>query len=98
MSYIEKISDFEYISTIYAKPNSYQQRIEEDGEFLAVSLKSKATKNKANKELIKLLRNKLKISSTQIKFLSGLTSQDKKLKLIFFKKITREEIQENLLK
>ncbi|TXT62799.1 MAG: hypothetical protein BAJALOKI1v1_850007 [Promethearchaeota archaeon] len=97
MSYIQKLSEFDFILTVYVKPNSYQQKIEEDGKFLAISLKSKAKKNKANRELVKLLQSKLHLSSTQIQFLSGLTSQDKQLKLTFLDKITERELKEYLL-
>jgi len=98
MSFLEKKSDNTYILSLYVKPNSYRQKIEQDGEFLAVSLKSKAKKNKANKELIRLLKKKLNISSSQITFLAGMKTQDKKLELNFFKNVDKDQIKQKLLK
>ncbi|MBD3197841.1 MAG: hypothetical protein GF317_22510 [Candidatus Lokiarchaeota archaeon] len=83
MRFIEKKSDYDYIINLYVKTNSHHQEIQNDGKFLAVSLKSKPIRNKANKELIKLLSKKLKVSSSQISIISGMTNQDKIVKLFF---------------
>ncbi len=96
MNFIEKKSDKNYILNLYVKPNSYHQKIEQDGDFLAVSLKSKAKKNKANKELIHLFKKKLSISSSQITFLAGLKNQEKIIEINFYKNIDKEEIQHKL--
>ncbi|MFO7795203.1 MAG: DUF167 domain-containing protein [Promethearchaeati archaeon] len=97
MSFIEKKSDKSYILTIYVKPNSRKQKIEQDGNFLALSLKSKARRNKANKELIKLLQNKLNISSNQISFLSGVHNEDKIIQINFLKETDENRITDMLL-
>ncbi|TFF93470.1 MAG: DUF167 domain-containing protein [Promethearchaeota archaeon] len=97
MSFIEKKSDKSYILTIYVKPNSRKQKIEQDGNFLALSLKSKARRNKANKELIKLLQNKLNISSNQISFLSGVHNEDKIIQINFLKETDENKITDMLL-
>ncbi|TFG04618.1 MAG: DUF167 domain-containing protein [Promethearchaeota archaeon] len=97
MSFIEKKSDKSYILTIYVKPNSRKQKIEQDGNFLAISLKSKAQRNKANKELIKLLQNKLNISSNQISFLSGAYNEDKIIQINFLKEINENKLIDMLL-
>jgi len=97
MRFIEKKSDKSYILTIYVKPNSRKQKIEQDGNFLAIFLKSKARRNKANKELIKLIQNKLKISSNQISFLSGVHNEDKIIQIDFLKEIDEKKVIEMLL-
>jgi hypothetical protein len=97
MSFLEKKSENTYILSLYVKPNSYRQKIEQDGKFLAVSLKSKAKKNKANKELMRLLKKRLNISSSQITFLAGMRNQDKKLELNFIKNVDKERIKQRLL-
>ena len=97
MSFIEKKSEKSYILTIYVKPNSRKQKIEQDGNFLAISLKSKARRNKANKELIKLIQKKLNISSNQISFLSGVHNEDKIIRIDFFKEINENKLIHMLL-
>jgi uncharacterized protein YggU (UPF0235/DUF167 family) len=97
MSYIEKKTGKSYILTIYVKPNSHHQKIEQDGKFLAVSLKSKARRNKANKELLRLLQKKLGINANQIKFLSGLYNEDKIIQIDFMESIDENQIAKRLL-
>jgi len=97
MSFLKKTSENTFQLTIYVKPNSHHQKIERDGDFLAISLKSKARRNKANKELLNLLKSKLDLSAAQIKFIAGLRSQDKILELDFFKDITKSQIEKLLL-
>jgi len=96
LSFIEKKSDLSYVLTIYVKPNSHRQNIEPDGEFLAISLKSRARRNKANKELMKLLQKKLDINANQISFLSGVYNEDKIIQVDFLKEIDKEELIEKL--
>jgi len=96
LGFIEKKSDKSYILKIYVKPNSRKQKIERDGNFLAISLKSKAERNKANKELIKLLQKKLNLSSNQILFLSGIYNEDKIIQLDFLHGINKEELIKSL--
>jgi uncharacterized protein YggU (UPF0235/DUF167 family) len=97
MSYLEKRSEREFYLHLYVKPNSRRQDISEDGDFLAVSLKSKARRNKANKELIGLLRKKLDLSADQIRFISGLTNEDKIIQLLFSEEIKPETIKNKIL-
>jgi len=60
---------------IKVKPNSLEQKIERisENEYFA-SLESSADKNKANIELLKLLKKYFK---KEIRIVSGLTSRDK---------------------
>lgn len=92
MSFLEKVSDYEYIINLYVKPNSRSVKLKEDGDFLKITLKSKAKRNKANKELLKLLKDKLSISTTQIEFISGATSQTKMLRIYFNREIEQNQI------
>ena len=79
------------------KTNSRQQKVCNEGEFLLISLKSKPENNKANKELIRLIQKKLKISSDQIYFISGLKNRHKTIQIKFKDNTNLEEINKNLL-
>ncbi|MBN1216698.1 MAG: DUF167 domain-containing protein [Candidatus Lokiarchaeota archaeon] len=97
LKYIKKNGESIYIINILVKPNSSKQKLEIDGEFLVVYLKSPPENNKANKELIQLLRKKLKVSSEQIRFSSGMKSKQKRIKIHFKESINQEEINNFLL-
>ena len=63
---------------VKVKPNSKQQKIEEDPDgILVIWLKSPPVEGKANKELISVLAKKYQVSKSQIKILSGTTSKHK---------------------
>ena len=63
---------------VKVKPNSKQQKIEEDPDgVLTVRLKSPPVDGKANKELIAILAKKYQVPKSQIKVLSGTTSKHK---------------------
>ncbi|NJN41255.1 MAG: DUF167 domain-containing protein [Flammeovirgaceae bacterium] len=64
---------------IRVKPNSREQKIEEDEQGLIVRLKSSPTKGKANEELIDLLAKRYDVRKNQITIKSGTSN---KLKLI----------------
>jgi uncharacterized protein (TIGR00251 family) len=83
MRFLEQIDDNTFILRINVKPNSKRQDLIENDKFLTVSIRSKAIKNKANKELINLLKTKLEITLNQIKIISGLKSTNKVIKLNF---------------
>jgi uncharacterized protein (TIGR00251 family) len=63
---------------IKVKPNSKQQKIEEqpDGSLI-VHLKSPPVDGKANEELIKLLSEKFDVRKSHITIKSGLSSRQK---------------------
>ncbi|MEH2115261.1 DUF167 domain-containing protein [Nostoc sp.] len=67
---------------IKVKPNSKQQKIEEqpDGS-LTVYLKSPPVDGKANEELIKLLADKFYIPKSHIRIKSGLFSRQKLIEI-----------------
>ncbi|KKL06220.1 hypothetical protein LCGC14_2598190 [marine sediment metagenome] len=97
MSYFEKKSEKKYLIKLYVKPNSKTQKITDDGEFLTIFLHSKAIQNKANKELINLMKNKLEISSNQIQIISGLKSSNKIIQINFLVDIEEQEIYNKLI-
>jgi len=83
MRFLEKINDNNFILRINVKPNSKRQDLIINDKFLTVYVRSKAIKNKANKELINLLKTKLEVASNQIKIVSGLKSTNKVVQLNF---------------
>ena len=67
---------------VKVKPNSKQQKIEEDPDgVLVIRLKSPPVDGKANKELIAVLAKKYQVSKSQIKILSGTTSKHKLIQI-----------------
>ena len=97
MSFLEKRSDTLFILKVNIKPNSRQQQIINSGEYLTISVRSKAKQNKANIEIIKLLRRKLNIPSNQIKMISGLKSSNKIIQLTFTEKLQYQIIYNKLI-
>ncbi len=96
MGYIERKSDKIYFLHLNVKPNSKKFNIMENGKTFTIYLLSKPVKNKANKELVNILRKKLNIPSNQVQIVSGLKSNNKIIKLDFTKKINEEEIIKKL--
>jgi len=99
MNSIEEINNKEFILNIRAKPDSKKQAIlkfTESDNFIHVMLKSKAIKNKANIELIKILQKKLNLNSNQIEIISGVKSQTKRIRLSFSRAITKLELVNTL--
>ncbi|MFW6134660.1 MAG: DUF167 domain-containing protein [Elusimicrobiota bacterium] len=70
------------IVNLKVQPSSSMQKIVymDDGR-IKVYLTSQPEKNKANKELVKFISNKLNISKRNIKILNGRTSKNKKLEI-----------------
>lgn len=66
------------ILKVKVKPNSRKQEIEKinDNDY-KINLKSKAEDNKANIELLKLLKKYFKVDSNNINILKGLRSRNK---------------------
>ncbi|MBD2209134.1 DUF167 domain-containing protein [Nostoc linckia FACHB-104] len=63
---------------VKVKPNSRQQKIEEQADgSLNVHLKSPPVDGKANEELIKLLAEKFNVPKSYIRIKSGATSRQK---------------------
>jgi len=96
MKFLEKVRDFSYVVHIKVKPNSKQQAIIDNEEFLTILVRSKAIQNKANIELINLMKKKLEISSNQIQIISGLKSSNKIIQINFLKGTGEREIYDKL--
>ena len=92
MKFLKKYSDSTFVIKTNVKANSKTQKIINNNEFLTMFLRSKPIKNKANKELINLLRKKLNISSNQIQIISGVKSTIKLVKITFFRNIEEQDI------
>lgn len=92
MRFLEEIDDYTFILNINVKPNSRKQDLIENDKFLTIYVRSKAFKNKANKELINLLKTKLEINLHQIKIVSGLKSTNKVVKLHFLEKWEKKTV------
>ena len=97
MKFLEKVRDFSYVVHVKVKPNSKKQAIIDNEEFLTILVRSKAIQNKANIELINLIKKKLEISSNQIQIISGLKSSNKIIQINFLEHIETQEIYDKLL-
>ena len=97
MKFLEKISDTSYFVKLNVKTDSKKQKIVNDDDFLTIFLKSKPIQNKANKELLNLIKRRLKISMDQIQIISGLKSHNKLIKLDFIETIEEREILRKLI-
>jgi len=65
------------IIKVKVKPNSKEDSIKQEGGIYKINLKERAEEGRANIELIKLLAKHFKISSSNIRIKSGLTSKNK---------------------
>ena len=97
MGFIEKHSTTKYIIRLHVKTNSKNQKIVKIGDNLTIFLKSKPIQNKANIELLSLIKNKLNISSSQIQIISGSRTRDKTIKITLKENGDKEEIIKKLL-
>lgn len=96
MEFLEKPSKNTFILHLYVKPNSRKQEIIHDSELLTIFVRSKAIQNRANKELITLLKNKLKIPSDHIQIISGLKSPRKMVRISNLEKMSKTELIKKL--
>ena len=99
MNYIKQISENDFIINLFIKPNSKKQEVinpTTEDEFLVILLRSPPNKNKANIELMKLLKKKLRSKSDQIQIISGNKNQLKKIKLTTTEPIEKEQINKLL--
>jgi uncharacterized protein (TIGR00251 family) len=90
-----------YLLRVVVKPNSIKQEIlpcSEEDSWLSIMLKSKPVKNKANRELINLMKRRMNISSNQIRIVSGLKKTNKILEIKFNENIEIQELVKKLFK
>ena len=97
MGFLEKISEDNFFLHAKIKPNSKNQRILDNNDYLNIFLRAKPVKNKANNELINLLKKKLRLSPNQIKIISGLKSSSKIINLSYTQDVNEKDILKNLL-
>ncbi|MFX1327336.1 MAG: DUF167 domain-containing protein [Promethearchaeota archaeon] len=97
MKFLKNISNKTYIIKLHIKPSSKSQKIINNNEFLTISLLSKPIQNRANKELINLLRRKLQLSSSQIQLISGSKSSKKIVKITLLETIEEKDLIRRLL-
>ena len=95
--YFEKKSDDSFLLHVHVKPNSKKQDIIDNEEYLTILIRSKAIQNRANKELLNLLKKKLNISSNQIEILKGSKTPKKLIQIKFNGKLDEQKIINNLL-
>ncbi|MFX1273519.1 MAG: DUF167 domain-containing protein [Promethearchaeota archaeon] len=95
--YIEKKDDNSFILHVQVKPNSKKQDIMIESESITIYVRSRAIQNKANKELVNFLRKKFKISSHQIKIISGLKTSKKIIEFNFTQQLNENQFL-NILK
>lgn len=97
MSIIEKKSETTFILKVNVKPNVRNKEIIIENGYVQIKLTSKPIHNKANRELVKLLKKKLKINQNQIHIISGLKSTSKLIEITYNEKIDEEGILTKLI-
>jgi uncharacterized protein YggU (UPF0235/DUF167 family) len=96
MRFLQKLSGNNYQLRVNVKLNSKKQEMVYNGKFLTISLRSKAIQNKANKELINLIKNKLELSLDQIRITSGVKNSNKLIKLTLDESVDEKDIYDKL--
>ena len=95
MDFIRIKSNNMYLLRIRVKTNSKKQEIlrcSETDSYLTILLRSKPVQNKANKELLNLIKKKLKVSSDQVQIIAELKKADKILQVSFSENIVESDI------
>lgn len=93
-------SELECIINIKIRPNSNKQIIAKPNnneEQILIYIRSAAKQNKANIELLNLIKNKLKVGIDQLQIISGRKNPNKRIKITFKKSHQKEEILNKLL-
>ncbi len=99
MVFFEENSERTIFLKIRVKTNSKVQKISFNqltDTWISINLKSKPVKNKANKELIKLLSKKLNIATNQIQIIAGPKNANKTIQIRFYVDISKPKIVEKL--
>ena len=100
MDFLEIKANNVYLLRVKVKTNSRKQELlsySDTDSWLSIKLKSKPVKNKANKELIKLINKKLNISSSQIHIVSGMKKSSKTLEIKFNNNIGKPDLIQKLI-
>lgn len=102
MKFIEQIEPSVYLLKLYIKPNSNRQKINPiddfDCEYLTINLRSKPIQNKANRELISLLKKKLRNRLISIELSHGIKRTTKIIKIVLESSVPKQEVFELLMK
>jgi uncharacterized protein (TIGR00251 family) len=99
MKFFNKKSENTFLLRINVKPNSHKQKIIKplnDDKYITILLRSKAVKNRANKELINLLKKKYSLETNQIRIISGITSKNKLIQIEFNNNFEEKEFLDYL--
>ena len=99
MVYLEDNSERTILLKIRVKINSKVQKVSYNqftDSRITIKLKSKPVKNRANKELIKLLSKKLNIATNQIQIIAGPKNANKTIQIRFYQDISKSKILEKL--
>ena len=97
MSFLEKKNNSTFFLHVNVKTNSRKQEIINNGNFLSFLVRSKPLQNKANREIIQMIKKKLKIRSYQIKIKFGLKSNKKLIELKYPERIETEILIRRLI-
>ena len=97
MEFLERVSKNSFVLHTQIKPNSKKPQILDKVDYLLIFLHSKPIRNKANNELINLLKKKLNLSPNQIKIISGLKNSRKIIKLTYIENVNEKDISKKLL-
>jgi len=95
--FLEQLVDNSFFLRVSVKPNSKKQDIFINGDFLTIQVRSKALQNKANKEVLNLLRKKLNVSSNQLHIVLGSKNTNKTIQISFSTEIDEKEVIKRLL-
>ncbi len=95
MDFIKIKSNNLFLLQIRVKTNSKKREIlrcSEADSSLTILLRSKPVQNKANRELLNLIKKKLKVPSDQVQIIAGLKKADKILQVSFSENIIESDI------
>ena len=100
MDFLEIKANNTYLLQVKVKTNSIKQGIlpySDRDSWLSITLKSKPIKNKANKELINLIKKKINVASDQIHIISGMKKTSKTLEIKFDNIIGKSDLIKKLI-
>ena len=99
MAVIEDRLERSFLLKINVKTNSKEKKIvynQNTDSWITIYLISKPIKNKANKELIRLLSKKLNVSTNQIQIIAGLKNENKTIRIKFSEEISKLKLLKKL--
>jgi len=100
MDFLEIKANNVYLLRVKVKTNSTQQEImswTDTDAWLSIKLKSKPVNNKANKELINLIKKRINVNINQIHIISGVKNTNKVLEIKFSSNVDRIELIKRLV-